>query len=112
MSQSRLARDCDLSRGSIANIELARQQVPLHTLLRIVQALDVQLGSLLSTGPEMPIDDPEHSGKRTHDDPRVHAFISEAKKELKANADEEAETSKQSGPKESGNRAHSRRAKE
>jgi transcriptional regulator with XRE-family HTH domain len=47
LSQTQLARQVGLSRGSIANIETGRQHVPLHMLLVLARELDVDPTSLL-----------------------------------------------------------------
>jgi len=48
MSQERLAAAANLSRASISNIEAGRQQVYLHHLVAIADALKADLHSLLS----------------------------------------------------------------
>lgn len=47
MSQLSLARRVDLSRASIANIELGRQRIPLHHVYRLADALGVNPHTLL-----------------------------------------------------------------
>lgn len=52
-SQTELANRCNLARGTIANIEGARQRPTLHTLFSIAEALDVDLQALLPTRSEV-----------------------------------------------------------
>src|SRR6188768_2788041 len=47
LSQADLARRVGMSRGSIANIELGRQRIPLHLLLVLARELDLEPASLL-----------------------------------------------------------------
>src|SRR4051812_45072414 len=47
VSQADLARRVGMSRGSIANIEVGRQRIPLHLLVVLARELDVDPVSLL-----------------------------------------------------------------
>lgn len=47
LTQAKLAEQVGLERTSITNIEKGTQKVPLHVLLRICEALDVNVASLL-----------------------------------------------------------------
>jgi transcriptional regulator with XRE-family HTH domain len=47
MSQADLARRVGMSRGSIANIEVGRQRIPLHMLIVLARELGVEAASLL-----------------------------------------------------------------
>ncbi len=47
MSQADLARRVGMSRGSIANIEVGRQRIPLHMLVVLARELDVEPEALL-----------------------------------------------------------------
>jgi transcriptional regulator with XRE-family HTH domain len=49
-SQAALARRIGMSRGSIANIEVGRQRIPLHLLTVLARELGVEPGSLLPVG--------------------------------------------------------------
>lgn len=49
-TQTELARRVGLSRGSIANIEVGRQRVPLHMLAVLARELDVDPATLMPTG--------------------------------------------------------------
>jgi transcriptional regulator with XRE-family HTH domain len=49
-SQAELARRIGMSRGSIANIEVGRQRIPLHLLIVLARELDVEPASLLPVG--------------------------------------------------------------
>ena len=49
LSQTELAERCDITRGSIANIESGKQRATLHTLLDIAKALDVDMLLLLAS---------------------------------------------------------------
>ena len=65
LSQTMLARQVGMSRGSIANIETGRQHVPLHMLLVLARELGVDAVSLLPTelapaGAVVPPDRLEH----------------------------------------------------
>ncbi len=51
-SQAQLAKACNLTRGSIANIELGRQRAPLHTIWQIGAALGIEPRLLLPTSGE------------------------------------------------------------
>lgn len=55
-SQAELARRIGMSRGSIANIEVGRQRVPLHVLTVLARELDVEPASLLPSGDTDPND--------------------------------------------------------
>jgi transcriptional regulator with XRE-family HTH domain len=48
-SQAELARRIGMSRGSIANIEVGRQRVPLHMVIVLARELGVDPVSLLPT---------------------------------------------------------------
>ena len=52
-SQSQLATEAKLSRGSIANIERGRQQPPLWTIWNVAKALAVEPRSLIPTSREV-----------------------------------------------------------
>jgi transcriptional regulator with XRE-family HTH domain len=52
-SQSQLASAVGLTRGSIANIELATQRAPLHVLWAIGDALGIEPRSLIPTTTEL-----------------------------------------------------------
>ena len=52
-SQTRLATRCDLTRGSVANIESGNQRPTLHTLWTIADALGVDMRSLLPSPDEV-----------------------------------------------------------
>jgi transcriptional regulator with XRE-family HTH domain len=52
-SQTDLAHRCNLARGTIANIEGARQRPTLHTLFSIAEALKVDIHTLLPTRSEV-----------------------------------------------------------
>ena len=52
-SQTDLAKRCSLARGTIANIEGARQRPTLHTLFSIAEALEVDAHALLPTRGEV-----------------------------------------------------------
>ena len=52
-SQTDLAKRCNLVRGTIANIESARQHPTLHTLFAIATALDADVHELLPTRSEL-----------------------------------------------------------
>jgi transcriptional regulator with XRE-family HTH domain len=90
MSQSRLARKSDLSRGSIANIEMGRQQVPLHTLARIAAALEIDLAALLVERAEASPETPEETREYRNVAAPARAFIAETRKELRTDEAEEA----------------------
>lgn len=47
LSQAALAKNLEISRASIVNIEAGRQHAPLYLLWRIAQHLDVELLSLI-----------------------------------------------------------------
>lgn len=49
LSQTQLARQVGMSRGSIANIETGRQHVPLHMILVFARELGVDPTTLLPT---------------------------------------------------------------
>ncbi len=49
LSQTELAERCDITRGSIANIESGKQRATLHTLLDIAKALEVDMLLLLAS---------------------------------------------------------------
>lgn len=53
LSQTRLAARCDLTRGSVANIESGNQRPTLHTLWTIAEALRVDMRSLLPSTDEV-----------------------------------------------------------
>ena len=53
MTQDTLAGRAGLSRSSIANLERGRQYVPLHVLLAVADALNVELAHLLPTRTEI-----------------------------------------------------------
>lgn len=55
-SQAELARRIGMSRGSIANIEVGRQRVPLHVLTILARELGVEPASLLPVGDTAPND--------------------------------------------------------
>ena len=75
-SQGQLAAACQLTRGSIANIELGRQRAPLHTLWQIGAALGIEPRLLLPT-----VDDLRDSAQ-TLSSPRLEAWITAAESEL------------------------------
>ena len=52
-TQTDLAKLCDLARGTIANIESARQHPTLHTLFAIAGALGSDIHALLPTRSEL-----------------------------------------------------------
>lgn len=56
-SQTRLAQQCGLARGSIANIESGNQRPTLHTLCSIADALRVDMRSLLPSPNEIQMND-------------------------------------------------------
>jgi len=68
-SQAELARRIGMSRGSIANIEVGRQRIPLHLLAVLARELDVGPESLL------PIGDPSSSEVVPAD--RLHRLLPE-----------------------------------
>jgi len=51
MTQSDLAARLNFSRGSVANIELGRQRMLLHTVYEIAEALDCTIADLLGLTP-------------------------------------------------------------
>ncbi|MCZ7537658.1 MAG: helix-turn-helix domain-containing protein [Acidimicrobiia bacterium] len=53
LSQTKLAKLCGLTRGSIANIELGNQRPTLLTLSTLAEALDVDMRSLLPARDEL-----------------------------------------------------------
>ena len=53
LTQDALAEVVGTSRSSIANLERGRQYVPLHGLLAVAQALNVDLADLLPTRTEI-----------------------------------------------------------
>lgn len=55
-SQAELARRIGMSRGSVANIEVGRQRIPLHVLTVLARELDVDPSSLLPVGNTDPND--------------------------------------------------------
>ncbi len=62
ITQADLARALDLTRSSVANLEAGRQRIPLHTFLRLAEALGVEPSDLLpglasrSTGSVVDVD--------------------------------------------------------
>lgn len=52
LSQEQLAAAVGLTRTSITNLEMGRQQTPLHTLYEIANAINVPLKDLLPDYPE------------------------------------------------------------
>lgn len=87
-SQRRLAGACDLTRGSVANIELGRQKPPLDTLWTLGLALDVEPRWLIPTRTDLavlfPVGElPTHLEKfvsgLARSEPKVKAFISATK---------------------------------
>ena len=52
LSQEQLAAAVGLTRTSITNLEMGRQQTPLHTLYAIAHALNLPLKDLLPDYPE------------------------------------------------------------
>jgi transcriptional regulator with XRE-family HTH domain len=52
-NQSDLARDVELTRSSIANIEAGRQKILTHSLIRIASFLDVPVDDLLPDAEEL-----------------------------------------------------------
>ncbi len=57
LSQTQLADRCEISRGSVANIEVGKQYPPLLTLWRIGQALNVEPRQLIPTWAEVELSD-------------------------------------------------------
>ena len=51
LTQAQLAKKIDLKRTSITNIEKGRQQLLVHMLIKIAEALDVEIGSLIPAEP-------------------------------------------------------------
>ena len=49
MNQEKLAIGANISRASVSNIELGRQQPPLHVLYKIAEVLQVDIHLLLPT---------------------------------------------------------------
>lgn len=56
LTQAKLADCVDLTRTSIANIELGRQKIQVHTLVAIAEALRLKPGSLLQRSDETKAD--------------------------------------------------------
>ncbi|ODT03000.1 MAG: hypothetical protein ABS52_11210 [Gemmatimonadetes bacterium SCN 70-22] len=52
-TQDELAGDVGISRSSIANIERGQQHAPVHVLLGLAEALDVDMAALLPTHAEL-----------------------------------------------------------
>lgn len=53
MTQATLAHDAGISRSSLANLERGRQQIPLHVVLALAEALNVELADILPTRTEI-----------------------------------------------------------
>ena len=74
LTQELLASQVLLTRASIANIEKGRQKLPLHTLINIAVALEMQPASLL----------PELAGESKDDlDTKLKGLPADAKKWIK-----------------------------
>jgi transcriptional regulator with XRE-family HTH domain len=53
MSQAKLAKQLDISRASVVNIEAGRQRAPLHLLWEIAEVLDIDLPMLIPRRAEL-----------------------------------------------------------
>ena len=57
LSQTQLAQRCDLTRGSIANIECGNQHPTLHTLLSLARALQVDMRSFFPSPDDLQVNE-------------------------------------------------------
>lgn len=97
LSQTQLAQQCGLARGSIANIESGNQRVTLHTLWRLTEVLNIDIRSLLPSKEEYAGDDlnpatiqfTDRLKKAAGDSPnKVAVFIASSREEVSHNVDE------------------------
>lgn len=91
LSQTALAKRCDLTRGSIANIELGNQRATLHTLWTIAEALNVEPKVLIPARDELraqPASSSEVTSSRVRQvvgdsSEKVASFIASSREEVR-----------------------------